>query len=79
MAPNDHRPENVKVIAVSDPAALAEALDQLCGDEAVRRNMASVAQARVKEMFVWERSAEQALSIYREVLAERGQSEVRRP
>jgi starch synthase len=59
------------LVQPGDPAALAAALDQLCGDEAMRRNMASAARARVSDIFVWERSAEQAVSIYHEVLAER--------
>jgi alpha-maltose-1-phosphate synthase len=66
--PYEVGPDAGILVQPRNPAALAEALDRMCGDESVRLTMASAARARVTEMFVWERSAERAVSIYREVL-----------
>jgi alpha-maltose-1-phosphate synthase len=53
-----------------DPAPLAAALDRLCADPAMRRAMGDAGRARVMKIFNWEKSAEQAVAIYEEVLAE---------
>lgn len=53
-----------------DPVPLAAALDQLCADPALRRTMGDAGRARVMKMFNWESSAEQAVAIYKEILAE---------
>jgi starch synthase len=74
--PYEVSPDTGILVQPGNPAALAEALDKLCGNEATRRKMGSAAKARVTDMFVWERSAEQAVSIYREVLAETGQPKI---
>lgn len=54
-----------------DPVPLAAALDRLCADESIRKAMGNAGRARVTELFNWERSAEKAAAIYREILAER--------
>jgi len=74
--PYEVSPDTGILVQPGNPAALAEALDKLCGNEATRKKMGSAAEARVTDMFVWERSAEQAVSIYREVLAEIGQPKI---
>jgi glycosyltransferase involved in cell wall biosynthesis len=53
-----------------DPVPLAAALDQLCADPALRRTMGDAGRARVMKLFNWESSAEQAVAIYKEILAE---------
>jgi starch synthase len=54
-----------------DPVPLAAALDWLCADEAMRKAMGCAGRARVTQLFNWERSAERAVAIYEEILAEK--------
>ena len=54
-----------------DPVLLAAALDRLCADETMRKAMGNAGRARVTELFNWERSAERAVAIYEEILAEK--------
>jgi glycosyltransferase involved in cell wall biosynthesis len=57
-----------------DPVPLAAALDRLCADESMRKAMGGAGRARVMEVFSWKKSAEQAVAIYEEILAERSRS-----
>jgi starch synthase len=57
-----------------DPVPLAAALDRLCADEAMRKAMGSAGRARVTKIFNWEKSAEQTVAIYEEILAESSRS-----
>jgi alpha-maltose-1-phosphate synthase len=53
-----------------DPVPLAAALDRLCADAPMRKAMGNAGRARVTQLFNWERSAEQAVAIYKEILAD---------
>jgi alpha-maltose-1-phosphate synthase len=53
-----------------DPVLLATALDRLCADRSIRQTMGDAGRARVMKIFNWEKSAEQAVAIYEEILAE---------
>jgi starch synthase len=64
-------PEAGILMNPGDPVPLAAALDQLCADPAMRRAMGDAGRARVMKIFNWEKSAEQAVAIYEEILAER--------
>jgi glycosyltransferase involved in cell wall biosynthesis len=57
-----------------DPVPLAAALDRLCANKSMRKNMGNAGRARVTKLFNWEKSAETAVAIYREILAERSRS-----
>jgi starch synthase len=63
-------PEAGILMKPGDPAPLAAALDRLCADPAMRRAMGDAGRARVMKIFNWEKSAEQAVAIYQEILAE---------
>jgi glycosyltransferase involved in cell wall biosynthesis len=52
-----------------DPAVLALALDRLCADEPLRKAMGDAGRARVTQLFNWEKSAEQAVAIYEDVVS----------
>jgi glycosyltransferase involved in cell wall biosynthesis len=52
------------VVAPDDPAALADALQRLAGDGALREALAARARARAP-LYTWRRAAEQTLEVYR--------------
>ena len=52
-----------------DVDALAGALEQVAGDEALRADLASRGYRRVRR-FSWERAAQETLAVYREALGE---------
>nr|WP_249150534.1 glycosyltransferase family 4 protein [Bradyrhizobium sp. JYMT SZCCT0180] len=52
-----------------DPTALASALDRLCADLPLRKALGDAGRARVTQLFNWERSAEQAVAIYEDVVS----------
>lgn len=60
--------ENGLVVDPLDVAALADSLDVLLRDEALRLRLAEAGQERVRE-FSWSRIAEQYLKVYRRVVA----------
>jgi alpha-maltose-1-phosphate synthase len=49
------------------PGELAEALDTICADAVMRRRMGTAGRARALEIFNWKKSAELAVSLYREI------------
>jgi glycosyltransferase involved in cell wall biosynthesis len=51
-----------------DPDALAQALDQLLGDAALRERLGRAARERVIENFRWERAARETAEVYREAI-----------
>jgi starch synthase len=53
-----------------DPVPFAAALDRLCADPSLRQTMGNAGRARVMKIFNWEKSAEQAVAIYEEILTE---------
>jgi glycosyltransferase involved in cell wall biosynthesis len=56
------------VFAAGDAIALAEALRGLLGDEELRARMREAGRARAREL-TWDKTAEQTVALYREVLA----------
>ncbi len=52
-----------------DPDGLAAALDRLCADRPLARQMGEAGRARALDLFDWTRSAEKAVAIYRELLS----------
>jgi alpha-maltose-1-phosphate synthase len=63
-------PEAGILMNPGDPVPLAAALDRLCADPAMRQTMGDAGRARVMKIFNWEKSAEQAVAIYEEILAD---------
>ncbi|MBR0704831.1 glycosyltransferase family 4 protein [Bradyrhizobium diazoefficiens] len=61
-------PEAGILMKPGDPVPLAAALDRLCADPSLRRTMGDAGRARVMKIFNWEKSAEQAVTIYEEIL-----------
>ena len=63
-----------RIVAPGDPAALAQALGELVGDEAARAELAAAAQRAADGPFSWERIAAQTMALYESlrVAAERG-------
>ena len=62
------------LVAPGDAAALALALDRLCGDAQLRKSMGAAARSRVARLFDWNVSADKALAIYRDVVAKQRSS-----
>ena len=58
------------VVPPRDPRALADALNRLLEDEALRREMGGAAYARAKSEFTLERMWEGMLNVYRTVIGE---------
>lgn len=56
------------VVAPADPAALAGAINQLLGDEALRRTLGRAARERVAGEFTKERMVERVMALYQRVL-----------
>jgi starch synthase len=69
--PYEVPPEAGILMKPGEPVLLAAALDRLCADPSMRQTMGNAGRARVMKIFNWEKSAEQAVEIYQEVLAER--------
>jgi len=63
-------PEAGILMNPGDPVPLAAALDRLCADRSLRQTMGDAGRARVMKIFNWGKSAEQAVAIYEEILAE---------
>jgi starch synthase len=59
------------LVPPGDPASLAAALDGICRDADSRERMGAAGRARVRAHFDWGASAELAVGIYHEVIAER--------
>jgi glycosyltransferase involved in cell wall biosynthesis len=59
------------LVPPADPAALADRLEKLLGDAALRAAMGRRGQERVEELFSLDRHAEQVLELYAEILAGR--------
>ncbi len=59
--------EGAVIIDPYDPVALAEALKRLLGNEVERQLYIEKAHARIRE-FSWQRTAEQTLAVYRELV-----------
>jgi len=51
-----------------DPAALAQALERLLGDAALRERLGRAARERAIEHFRWERAARETAEVYREAM-----------
>ncbi len=66
--PYEVTPDTGILIEPGDPAALAAALDSLAADPARCRAMAEVGRARALDIFNWDRSADRAVALYRDVL-----------
>jgi alpha-maltose-1-phosphate synthase len=49
------------------PGELAEALDTICADAVMRRRMGTAGRSRALEIFSWKKSAELAVSLYKEI------------
>ena len=60
-----------RLVAPGDVAALAAALEELCGDAAARERLATAARAAAAGPFSWEEAARRTLDLYRELLEER--------
>jgi glycosyltransferase involved in cell wall biosynthesis len=60
------------LVPPGDPAALADALVQLCQDAALRRRLGLAGYRRVREYFSADRMVEETLAVYHEALAARG-------
>jgi starch synthase len=72
--PFEVSPDTGILVKPGDPIPLAAALDRLCADESMRKAMGNAGRARVMKVFNWEKSAEQAVAIYHDILAERSRS-----
>jgi phosphatidylinositol alpha-1,6-mannosyltransferase len=59
------------LVPPGDVGGLAEAVGRLLDDEMMRRRMGEAGRAMVRQRFAWPELAEQVVSVYREVLAER--------
>jgi glycosyltransferase involved in cell wall biosynthesis len=57
------------VVPEQNPAALAQAIEKLAGDENLRRAMGEVGRAQAEEKYTWERVAQQMHAIYTSLLA----------
>lgn len=62
--------QNVFMIPVEDAEALAQAIQSLSGDEALRKRLSSGAR-QVAQGFTWDKIAQQTVDFYRQVLATR--------
>ena len=71
--PYEVTPDTGMLVEPGDPVALARALDHLCANPPLRRQMGDAARARVLKTFDWELSARQAVDIYREIITEKRQ------
>ena len=69
--PYEVTPDTGILIEPGDAGALAGALDTLCADPARCVAMGAAGRARALDIFNWERSANLAVSLYRDILAER--------
>jgi glycogen synthase len=56
------------LVRPADPSSLAEAVNRLLGDRALRMRLASNARKRVLEHFTWESAARRTLEIYKSLL-----------
>ncbi len=74
--PYEVTPETGVLVAPGDHRALAAELDRLCANPELRARMGIAGRARAIKMFSWERSAEKAVDLYREILAQRGARDV---
>ncbi|HET6571891.1 MAG TPA: glycosyltransferase family 4 protein [Solirubrobacterales bacterium] len=57
-----------RLVPPADPAALAAALGELVGDEAVRAELAAAASRAATGAYSWDEAARQTLALYRELL-----------
>lgn len=69
--PYEVTPETGILLEPGDAATLAEALDRLCSDEALRQTMGTAGRERVCRLFNWQTSAQRAVKIYQGVLAQK--------
>jgi len=51
----------------ADPAALADAIESLIGNEGLRRQMGQAGARRARECFNWERVLDEVRSVYEKV------------
>jgi len=56
------------LVPPADPAALAEAIKRLLGDESLRQSMGKAARKRIEESFSWEVAAKKTVEVYKEVI-----------
>ncbi len=56
------------LVPPADPAALAEAIKRLLGDESLRQRMGKAARKRIEESFSWEVAARKTVEVYKEVI-----------
>jgi len=63
------------IVPARDPAALAEAIVKLLGDDGLRRAMGEAGRARVADRFTAERMVEGNLAIYGELLGDGGDAD----
>lgn len=63
--------ETGALIASGDADGLARELDRLAADPALRRRMGTAGRQRAIDIFNWDRSAEESIRIYSEILGER--------
>jgi len=56
------------LVPPADPAALAEAIKRLLGDESLRHKMGKAARKRIEESFSWEIAARKTVEVYKEVI-----------
>jgi glycosyltransferase involved in cell wall biosynthesis len=61
--------EGMVLVPPGRPEALAEAIDELLGDEARRSRLAAAAPKTVAESFSWERNGRETLAIYKGLVA----------
>lgn len=59
------------LVASRDPAAWARALDHVCGDLALARQLGAAGRALVRADFTLQRTAERTAEVYREAIARR--------
>jgi glycosyltransferase involved in cell wall biosynthesis len=59
------------LVASRDPAAWARALDHICDDLALARQLGAAGRALVRADFTLQRTAERTADVYREALARR--------
>jgi glycosyltransferase involved in cell wall biosynthesis len=67
--PYEVTPAEGILVSAGDPAALAEALDRMCRDEAMRFEMGVSGKRRVVSQFDWEISARLSIDNYRMAIA----------
>jgi glycosyltransferase involved in cell wall biosynthesis len=56
------------LVPPANPAALAEAIKRLLGDESLRQRMGKAARKRIEESFSWEVAARKTVEVYKEVI-----------